>query len=257
MKELLVIGVNKAGKTSVIEGLADAGSHQTKPVDDFIAESFQQRIVEYKAATYRFTEAPGLAEAVKNDKDEDQKLAHLEQLAMYSEHNFDLILFVSRNGTIHSNTKDMYTIVKHVMRKNIPMIGVITGCENELDLDRWAQKNRPHYERSGMKFNELIGTCFGRGGRMESVFAELRQESAIDLWKVIQCVLYPTDGSVRNNTISTEESSEQKKVDKTLSKKGTSTVTVSKHGPSDHRDQQKKQNRASYFPSSFPYVKLW
>ena len=184
-KQLLVVGVNQAGKTSVIRALADTSEHHTSFGSDFATRELGQCIVERNNVKYHCTEAPGVAEAVKNHMDEDHKLAHLEQLTLLASHPIDLLLFVSRSGTIHNNTKDMYTLINNVMPKNIPMIGVITGCENESDMNQWARTNRPHFERHGIMFDEMVGTCFGRGGRMESVFVELRQESARDLWAII------------------------------------------------------------------------
>jgi hypothetical protein len=251
VKEVLVVGVNKVGKTSVIKGLAETGDHQTKVQDNFISQECGEWRAERQNIHYHFREAPGLAEAIRSDIDENNKLAHLEQLTIFAYRPIDLVIFVTRYGTIHSNTKDMYVVVTTVMPKTIPIICVVTGCENELDMNQWVEINRPYFERNGMIFREMLATCFGRGGRMEEVFVSLRKESATDLWETIDEILR---SSTFNNKIrSIDQSTEHKNDDKVLSDTHGGSKKSSKF-VEPHTDYAKKTKKdTSTCPSGSTY----
>jgi hypothetical protein len=145
--------------------------------------------LERKSVKYRFFETAGLAEVIKNQEDEDYKISLLDQLLNFAVYPIDLIIFVTRSGTIHFDTQDMYALVVDIMPKTIPIVCVVTGCENEWDMNRWAQANEPHFTRNHMMFQQILGTCFGHGGRFETVFGPLRKESSTHLWNSIESLL--------------------------------------------------------------------
>lgn len=169
-KRVLIVGVNKVGKSSVVQALAEQNGDGPHPASG--EWLFIRRGIEY-----RFIEASGLAEAVKSQIDQERKMTHLIQLAIFTHDTIDMIIYVTRQGTIHNDARDIYTLVAGVTREAVPIIWVVTGCENEIDMDQWAETNRSHFERNQMFFNRILGTCCASGGRLQAAFAPLRKES--------------------------------------------------------------------------------
>ncbi|CAF1547156.1 unnamed protein product [Adineta ricciae] len=187
-KQILVVGINTVGKTSVIQGLAEE-SNTNKPLNEDVFHQPENRILlEREKHQYCFIEMAGLAEAIKSKEDEDYKVNLLYSLLEFKKCQIDLIIFVTRSGTIHSNDRDMYVLIASIM-PDTPKICVVTGCENEFDMNQWAKANEAHFTRNNMVFQQILGTCFGRGGRFEKVFGPLRKESSIHLWNCINSLL--------------------------------------------------------------------
>ncbi|CAF0964094.1 unnamed protein product [Adineta steineri] len=91
-----------------------------------------------------------------------------------------------RIGTITQTEKDNYDMFcKVITNGQIPVICVITGCENEDPMSEWVITNESTFSRNEMTFNAMVGTCFAKGGRFEQNYRPLREESATMVWEAI------------------------------------------------------------------------
>jgi hypothetical protein len=83
-----------------------------------------------------------------------------------------LLMFVVR-GRITERTHDNYRLFYEVFcEKAVCIVLVVTGMENEEDLEGWWQRNEVHYTKYGMKFDgHTCVTAFkGKGGRHQKEY---------------------------------------------------------------------------------------
>lgn len=71
------------------------------------------------------------------------------------------------------------------MQRTIPVLCVVTGCENEENMQNWSDKNSVHFINTNMLFQSMVGVCCAKGGRFESTFVALREESKGIVWQNI------------------------------------------------------------------------
>ena len=231
-KRILIIGVNKAGKSSVVQELAEQNG------DDPYSASSERSLIR-RGIEYRFIEAAGLAEAVQTQIDEERKIIYLKQLTVLTSNAIDLIIYVTRQGTIHNDARDIYTLVAGLICDKVPIICVVTRCENEFDMNQWAETNRSHFERNQMFFNRTLGTCFARGGRLEAVYAPLRKESGENLWKAIEQVLLNSHSQNRRKSTVTNENDHRKVEESSFDEPDAlpgNTASFQKPQEREHRD---------------------
>ena len=67
-----------------------------------------------------------------------------------------------------------FFVEKRTLRK-IPVVLVLTGCENVTPMNSWVDDNRSQFDAFG--YAELIGTCLATGGPLEIHYAPLRRQS--------------------------------------------------------------------------------
>jgi GTPase Era involved in 16S rRNA processing len=188
VRRILVLGASNAGKTSLINELTG----QNKPVDNSASGCTQQTakfdLYQHNEIDYEFIDSAGLFQAVRGDSISDKQMYdHLNSLLGYARSGLNLIVFVTRKGTIHQSTQDIYNLIVNIMcEKKTPTICVVTGCENEVNMADWVHRNSEHFSRNQMQFQKIIATCFAKGGPMELAFGQLRQQSAKDVWQAIE-----------------------------------------------------------------------
>ncbi|CAM4979071.1 unnamed protein product [Rotaria socialis] len=110
----------------------------------------------------------------------------LDLMKRIKELGMNLLIYVMRIGTISQTEKDNVNMFCNVITGNmIPTICVITGCENEEPMTQWVTNNRHIFQQNGMVFMDMVGTCFASGGRFETSFKPLREDSARRVWDAI------------------------------------------------------------------------
>lgn len=188
MKRILVLGASSAGKTSLINALTEQNQPVNNSADGGTLETMKFDIYEHNGMNYEFIDSAGLFQAVRGDLLSDKQLfEHLCDLLDYARSGIHLLIFVTRNGTIHQFTQDIYNLVINVMcDEKTPAICVVTGCENEENMSDWVNKNKQHFSKNRMNFEAIIGTCFAKGGRMEVAYSPLREQSSNEVWEAIE-----------------------------------------------------------------------
>jgi GTPase Era involved in 16S rRNA processing len=185
-RRILVFGSSNTGKTSMLNTLCD----QNEPVSSE-ATGCTFKTVPFKPFTrnniiYQFYDTAGLNEADAGTITTTQALQNILSLLKHSKHGFNLLIFVIRIGTILQAEKLTYDIFVNVLTQHqIPVLCVITGCENEQPMADYAARNKDHYEKQDMIFTDIVSTCFAKGGPMENYYRDLRQQSYEAVWQMI------------------------------------------------------------------------
>jgi GTPase Era involved in 16S rRNA processing len=185
-KRILVFGTPSAGKKNMLNELTFPESNVSHSEVNCTFKIRQYRPVTKDNVEYQFFQVDGL------NKTNHEKLTFIEAVnninnfVQYSEKGFNLLIFVTKCGTIHQSAKDEYIMfVDQITKQKIPILGVVTNCENEEPLSKWIDENENIFVTNGMKFAKMVGTCFRKGGRFETSDIKLREESAEKVWEAI------------------------------------------------------------------------
>ncbi len=186
-KRIIVLGPSKMGKTSVVNALMEMQCKDNSIINVCNTSLYSSKKIQRSSVVYELIDLVGLSTLDMNNINEEEMCKYFDQMLEHARNGLSLIIFVLRNGTIHQTSADMYNLFVNILcEKRLPVLGVITCCENEEPIWAYAEKNRDHYARNGMKFTALVSTCFGRGGPLEVVFQELREESIERVWQMIE-----------------------------------------------------------------------
>jgi GTP-binding protein EngB required for normal cell division len=81
-----------------------------------------------------------------------------------------LLVFVVRCGRLTETTKKNYDLFRDtIFEKMVPIVVVITGCENVIPMDHWWDDNKATFEEAGMTFSGHACVCTLRG-RKKQIF---------------------------------------------------------------------------------------
>jgi hypothetical protein len=118
----------------------------------------------------------GLHEADSGTVPPEEAVKQLVELLHNSKEGFNLLLHVSRAGRLTKEHQEDYAFfVDKMTERRIPVVLVLTGCENEHPMSSWVDANRASFRQ--FQYRDLVATCFAAGGRFESVYKPLRRES--------------------------------------------------------------------------------
>lgn len=102
----------------------------------------------------------------------------LIKLLKDSKEGYNLLIHVFRQPRITQAEENNYEFfVKTIAASKIPVILVVTGCENIEPVSKWGEENADTFTRMGLEYEDVIWTCFAKGGRLAALFDDLRNES--------------------------------------------------------------------------------
>jgi len=177
---VLVVGTAGVGKTSLVNCLTG----QAHPVGTsgrgraFDTKLYQP--MEKNGTPWVFCEATGLEDAW------DEAIHdHVEQL-LTNIKELNLVIMVFKQGRITLTAQRNYELFVQTLTGNkVPVICVVTGCENDESMQSWAKEHEASFAANNMNFKKVVGGCCAAGGRMEPVFADLREETKQAVWEAI------------------------------------------------------------------------
>jgi predicted GTPase len=184
---IMVFGGSGAGKTSMINVLTNT---RNPTHDGATGCTFQSTSVNCNryGRGYEFIDTAGLNESDYGTVTNQDAVCELVNLLKKSIEGFNLLIYVKERGRItQDDVKNYNLFVNTITGNKIPVIAVVTGCENERNLQNWVEQNKIKFEQSSMKFNAIVGTCFGNteDGRLKEIFDELRPKSKQYVWEAI------------------------------------------------------------------------
>jgi GTPase Era involved in 16S rRNA processing len=186
---VLVFGSTGTGKTSLCNSITN--TDQKRPVNDSAKgvtfESFTFPAFELSKKMCIITDTVGLNESDKGTVPSKDALKSLVNLLKASKEGYNLLIQVMRMPRITKDVEDNYRFfVETIAEKKIPVILVVTGCENVEPMSKWATDNEQTFEEMDLEYKAIISTCFAEGGRLEAVYQSLREDSVKDVQKAIK-----------------------------------------------------------------------
>jgi len=187
IKRIFVVGLSAVGKTSMINALTETPYQVKNLADQSRRPNILMYEIERENILYQFINVKDPYCMINNTTDEERIRQYFAQIHEHIDKRLSLILFVLKSGTIHQTSADVYKLFVNILCENrLPVIGVVTCCENEESMSKYINDNRENYTKSGLIFDDVVGTCFIRGGPLEKYCREIREESTTDVWKMIK-----------------------------------------------------------------------
>jgi len=185
-KRILVFGTSGAGKTNMLNELTDAHLDLSHSEEGSVFKIRQYQPVRRNNVVYEFFDIDGISKTHHDKLTFAEIEDNINNLLQCFQGGFNLLIFVTRSGTIHQSAKDEYVMfADRITKQQIPVLGVVTNCENIEPMSRWVDDNEDVFVRNGMHFAGMVGTCFLKGGRFEAVVKPLREESVKTVWDAI------------------------------------------------------------------------
>ncbi|CAF1103234.1 unnamed protein product [Didymodactylos carnosus] len=185
-RTVLIFGSSNAGKTSMINELTGYNFQVNNDAKGCTFETRQVPPVSKGEVPYHFLDTAGLNETEKGRVKSKDAVQNILKLLQHSKNGMNLLIYVRRIGTIIQTDKDNYEMFCDIVTNHqIPVICVITGCENEDPMSDWVRRNEDAFKNNGMRLHGMVATCFAKGGPSESVCRPLREQSAKDVWDAI------------------------------------------------------------------------
>lgn len=185
---ILVFGETGTGKTS----LCNALSGQKMPTSDrAVGVTFHsQNYLPFTRHDCPFilTDTVGLNEGDKGTVTATEAFKNLLELVRKSENGYNIFIQVAHQKITKSLCDNYKFFVETVAQKKIPVILVVTGCENIEPMSLWEEQNRHYYEEQGFDYKNILATCFAETviPDFKPRFDGLRLESKIKVLSTIE-----------------------------------------------------------------------
>jgi len=177
---VLVFGATGTGKTSLCNVLTGKARPTDNGAKGITAKSYLYPAFKTGECNVEIIDTVGLHESSHGTVPAEQAVVELIQLLEKARDGFSLLIHVARASRVTKEHDDDYKFFVEKMTLNsIPVILVVTGCENEHPMSSWVERNQEAFVRFAYK--ELVPTCFASGGPMENFFAPLRVQSRVNL----------------------------------------------------------------------------
>ena len=181
---ILVFGSTGVGKTSLCNTFT--GTSQPRDVSSDVYgttfETYTYGPVTIQGDTFYITDTVGLNGSKLDEITAEHAATQLLELLHQAEDGFNLLIhvFKGKRDQLHDNNYDFF--VKGMTKESIPTLLVATGCENEVPMCSWADRNQANL-KEGCKYEKVIASCFVKGAtpEREAIYAPLREESQQEL----------------------------------------------------------------------------
>ena len=185
-KRILVFGTSGAGKTNMLNELTGIPFDDGHSEEGSVFKIRQYPPVNRNNVVYEFFDIDGISKTHRDKLTFAEIQENINNLLQCFKGGFNLLIFVTKSGTIHESAKDEYIMfADRITKQKVPVLGVVTNCENIEPMSRWVVDNENAFLTNGMKFSGMVATCFLKGGRLEEAARPLREESVKTVWDAI------------------------------------------------------------------------
>jgi hypothetical protein len=182
MPNVIIFGATGAGKSSLVNMLEGKGEERAE-VDGgakgvtFTNTCYTKMISNLPCQLF---DTVGLNEGSGGLVDVQAAIGGLYKLIRKLDNGVNLLVYVMRAPRITEAARQNYELFHNVFcQKKVPIVIVITGLENEDNMDEWWEKNEHVFDDYKMKFNghACITACKGKVVRGIPRYKEEYEES--------------------------------------------------------------------------------
>lgn len=190
---VLVFGTTGTGKTSLCNALTGENEIASDAAEGVTFKSCTYKEVQISdGKSLIITDTIGLNESERGSVPSKDAVKALIKLLKDSKEGYNLLIHVFRIPRITQAEENNYEFfVRTISESKIPTILAATGCENVDPMSKWKNDNSAAFARKGLDYDDIICTCFANGGRLESVYKDLRNESREALLGAIETYATP------------------------------------------------------------------
>lgn len=174
---VLVFGETGTGKSNMICELIGISPQTEVPVDNAVLKITKYPENSIQNHSYQFFELDFFHNIPRKEIN-SRSLENLCELVTGANYGFNLLIFVVRDGSLSSNSINMYRFIVDVVTEAcIPVIMVITHCENYEKLDEHGHLWRENYFANDYLCQEFLAVSFLNRGRKAEALSSLRDRS--------------------------------------------------------------------------------
>lgn len=181
---VLVFGTTGIGKTSLCNALTGRSRQTGNGARGVTAKSHICAPFSAKGKKIQLVDTVGLHESSSGTVPAEEAFGHVVEILTNAKDGFNLLVHVSRAGRLtKEHQEDFEFFVEKLTLRKIPVVLVLTACENVTPMNSWVDDNKSQFDAFG--YAELIGTCFATGGPLETHYAPLRRQSKAEVIRSI------------------------------------------------------------------------
>jgi GTPase SAR1 family protein len=182
---VLVFGASGTGKTSLCNTLTGQSKLAESGAFSVTTSTHQYDPINSGSHSITLIDTPGLNEYSQGKVPRERAILQLVDLIKTSEQGFSLLIQVMRfsDRITVDHAADHKFFVQKMAQGEIPVLLVVTGCENEIPMSSWLEKSRSAFSR--FRYAKILATCFAQAGDRRSRLVKLRNESKTALTKAI------------------------------------------------------------------------
>jgi len=148
---IVLAGETGAGKSSIINMIAGTTFAQTSSGAAGCTLQSDSYILPMHDRNYRFFDTVGLDEGEKGTVERTAVIANLYKFISGLEDGINLLIFCMRGPRIKNTTHQNWKLFHDIIcNKKIPTLLVVTGLENEENMNKWWWNNRRIFEDQGI-----------------------------------------------------------------------------------------------------------
>ena len=186
-KNVVIFGEGGVGKSSTVNMIFERNVAATSSSSRGC--TFESRCYSAPGDGYRFNiyDTVGLNEADRGRVKAGQALKNLIDLMLRLDEGVHLLVMCIQRGRISYAAASNYQVFYEGMfNKRIPIILVITHCEQDEPIDQWKKDNEFELKETyDMKFEQIICVTTLNQGEHATTFAEAYRWSQLDLREAI------------------------------------------------------------------------
>ena len=168
------------GKSSIVNMLP-GGDHVAKVNGDAKGVTFRhdRYVKEFGGCRLNIFDTVGLNEGARGTVSAPQAIEGLYRLMRGLDDGVSLLVYVVRGPRLKNSARKNYEMFfEFFCEKKVPIVLVITGLENEEDMDEWWKRNEAAFCEEGMTFSGAACITATRGKRnlLAKEFEESREK---------------------------------------------------------------------------------
>ncbi|KAH7925679.1 P-loop containing nucleoside triphosphate hydrolase protein [Leucogyrophana mollusca] len=187
---VIIFGETGSGKSSVINMISQTYVAPISSGATGCTFNYVRYPVEIQGAPFNLYDTAGLDEGDHGKVAKQDAIAQLYKLIVDLEGGVSLLVFCMRGPRIKEAAHKNWRLFHEVFcKKNVPIVIVITGLEQEDPMDNWWRQNKAAFHKYGMvpSGNACITATRGRQNRSgRYVFEDEYEESRVKVSKLIE-----------------------------------------------------------------------
>lgn len=190
-RNVVIFGDSGSGKSSVINAIAQTQLAKTSSSATGCTFAYQRHRVEISGQTFVLFDTAGLNEGtagtVPAAKADENLKSLLHELMSPKSDGIGLLVYCVRSTRARRALIRNYNIFySGICRKKVPIVVVVTGLENEPDMESWWVANEKEFKSRGMHFEDhACVTTLHKHSGISDIFTRRIEESSETLRNLV------------------------------------------------------------------------
>jgi len=187
---IIFFGESGSGKSSIINMIAESELATVSSSVNGCTFTNTRYPVVIRGTNFNVYDTAGLDEGDNGTVPKQQAIIQLFRLLKSVDTGVNLLVFCMRGPRIKEAAHKNWRLFHEVIcRRQVPIVLVITGLEQEADMDDWWVRNKGAFQKYGMHPQGAACITAIRGKRLKSgayAFEEEYEESKAKVWNLLR-----------------------------------------------------------------------